>query len=53
MLPYAREVFYLINKAYKDLFGFVELSDKQIDMYVKAYFGFIKPDYVPDNFRQQ
>ncbi len=47
MLPYAREVFYLINEAYKDLFGFVELTDRQIDMYVKAYFGFIKPDYVP------
>lgn len=47
MLPYAREIFYLINDAYKDLFGFVELTDKQIDMYVKAYFGFIKPDYVP------
>lgn len=47
MLPYAREIFYLINKAYKPLYGFVELTDKQIDMYVKAYFGFIKPDYVP------
>ncbi len=47
MLPYAKEIFYLINAAYKDLYGFVELSDKQIDMYVKAYFGFIKPDYVP------
>jgi len=47
MLPYAREIFYLINTAYKDLFGFVELTDKQIDMYVKAYFGFIKADYVP------
>jgi len=47
MLPYARNIFYLINDAYKDLFGFVELTDKQIDMYVKAYFGFIKPDYVP------
>ena len=47
MLPYAREIFYLINDAYKDLFGFVELTDKQIDMYVKAYFGFIKPGYVP------
>ena len=47
MLPYAREIFYLINDAYKDLFGFVELTNKQIDMYVKAYFGFIKPDYVP------
>jgi len=47
ILPYAREIFYLINAAYKELFGFVELTDKQIDMYVKAYFGFIKPDYVP------
>ena len=37
----------MINAAYKELFGFVELTDKQIDMYVKAYFGFIKPDYVP------
>lgn len=47
MLPYARDIFYLINETYKDLYGFVELTDKQIDMYVKAYFGFIKPDYVP------
>jgi len=47
MLPYARDIFYLINEAYKDLFGFVELTDRQIDMYVKAYFGFIKPGYVP------
>jgi hypothetical protein len=47
ILPYARDIFYLINEAYKDLFGFVELSVKQIDMYVKAYFSFIKPDYVP------
>jgi GNAT superfamily N-acetyltransferase len=47
MLPYARDIFYLINEAYKNLYGFVELTDKQIDMYVKAYFGFIKPDYVP------
>lgn len=47
MLPYAKEVFYVLNEAYKDLYGFVELSDKQIDMYVKQYFGYIKPDYAP------
>lgn len=47
MLPYAREIFYLINEAYRDLYGFVELSDKQIDMYVKQYFGFIIPEYLP------
>jgi hypothetical protein len=47
MLPYARDIFYLINEAYKDLFGFVELTDKQIDVYVKQYFNFIKPGFVP------
>lgn len=47
LLPYARDLFYLINSSFKDLYGFVELSDKQIDMYVKQYFGFIKPEYLP------
>lgn len=47
MLPYAREVFYLINDTYKDLYGFVELTDKQIDSYVKQYFSFIRPEYMP------
>lgn len=47
MLPYAKEVFYVLNAAYKDLYGFVELSDKQIDVYVKQYFGYIIPEYVP------
>lgn len=47
LLPYSREIFYLINSAFKDLYGFVELSDKQIDMYVKQYFGFIKPEFLP------
>lgn len=46
-LPYAHEMFYLINMTYQELHGFVELSEKQIDMYVKQYFGFIKPEYLP------
>ncbi len=47
LLPYAKEIFHVLNDAYKDLYGFVELSEKQIDMYVKQYFGFIVPEYVP------
>ena len=47
ILPYARDIFDVLNEAYKDLYGFVELSDKQIDMYVKQYFNFILPEYVP------
>lgn len=45
-LPYAREIFYLLNEAYKDLYGVVELTEKQIGAYVKQYFSFINPDYV-------
>jgi hypothetical protein len=47
LLPYAKEIFKVLNDAYKDLYGFVELSDKQIDMYVKQYFNFINPDFAP------
>lgn len=45
-LPYAKEIFYLVNEAYKDLYGVVELTEKQIDAYVKQYFSFVNPDYV-------
>lgn len=47
MLPYAKDIFVLINETYKDLYGFVELTDRQIDFYVKQYFSFIRPEYVP------
>ena len=47
ILPYANEIFYVLNDSYKDLYGFIELSDKQIQMYVKQYFGFIRPEFVP------
>jgi hypothetical protein len=45
-LPYGKQVFELINNSYKDLFGFVPLSEKQIEKYIKQYFGFIVPDFV-------
>jgi len=47
LLPYAYDVFDIINEAYSHLYGFVPLTQKQIDLYVKQYFGFIKPEYVP------
>jgi ribosomal protein S18 acetylase RimI-like enzyme len=45
MLPYARELFGVLNQAFAPLYAFVPLTDRQIDMYVKQYFSFIKPDY--------
>ncbi|MBS1639325.1 MAG: GNAT family N-acetyltransferase [Bacteroidetes bacterium] len=46
ILPYAKDVFNLINDAYSDLFGVTELTEKQIEYYTKAYFGFMKVDFV-------
>ena len=45
MLPYADPVFRVINASYKPLYGFTELTEKQIEYFVKKYFSFLKPDY--------
>ena len=47
LLPYAHELFELLNDEYKHLYGVVPLTEKQIDHYVKMYFGFISPEFVP------
>lgn len=47
LLPYAHEIFHVLNSAYENIYGFVQLTEKQIDLYVKQYFGFIKPGFVP------
>ena len=45
MLPYAREMFQVLNAAFAPIYSFVPLDDRQIEMYTKQYFSFIKPDY--------
>lgn len=35
---YGRKIFELINSTYKDLYGFSQLTDRQIDQYVDMYF---------------
>ena len=37
---YGKKIFELINSTYKDLYGFSELSEKQIDQYMNMYFPF-------------
>lgn len=39
---YGRAIFELINETYKDLYGFVPLSDKQIDYYIDMYLGLLR-----------
>jgi GNAT superfamily N-acetyltransferase len=47
LLPYAPELFEIINEAYSHLYGVVHLTEAQVEAYVKQYFGFIIPDLVP------
>jgi GNAT superfamily N-acetyltransferase len=43
---YAVRMFELVNQAYADLYGVVELAREQVDAYIKQYFGFMNTDYV-------
>jgi hypothetical protein len=45
-LPYGRKFFYTLNKAFSNLYGFVDLTDKEIDKYVKQYLTFLQPQFV-------
>lgn len=44
---YGRKVFQLLNEAYSPLFGYTEMSDRQIDSYVKRYLPLIDKQLLP------
>jgi len=46
LLPYAEQIFDVINQAYKDIFYSVKLSEKQVQMFKKKYLSFIDPEFV-------
>ncbi|SNS60123.1 hypothetical protein SAMN05421640_0823 [Ekhidna lutea] len=46
MVKYASGVFEVLNQAYSGLYGYVSLTQKQIDYYVDQYFGFIRKEFV-------
>lgn len=50
--PFARDIFKLINKAYKDLYGYVELTDRQIDYYVEMYIPMLRLEFLTLVLRQ-
>ena len=41
------KIFHLINDTFKDLYGFSELTDKQIDQYVKMYLPLADLNLIP------
>jgi GNAT superfamily N-acetyltransferase len=44
--PYIKGVFEVINQAYKDLYGYVLLTDAMRDAFVKQFFSLLKPDFI-------
>ncbi len=46
ILPYAKKMFNTLNEAFSHLYGYVALTDKQIEKYTKDYFSMIDTRYV-------
>jgi len=53
ILKYANELFGLIQSEYKELYGFVPLTPKQVEGYIAQYFSFVTPDFVPMVFNEK
>jgi len=47
LLRYAPDLFDVLDEAYSHLYGTTPLTKKQVDLYIKQYFGFVSPDFVP------
>ncbi len=46
VLPYAKKMFNTLNEAFSHLYGYVPLTDKQIEKYTKDYFSIIDTKYI-------
>ncbi len=46
ILPYAKNIFNIINESYTNLYGFVPLTEKQIEYYTDQYFSMVNPKYI-------
>ncbi|HWI91273.1 MAG TPA: hypothetical protein VNT20_08350 [Flavisolibacter sp.] len=46
LLPYAEEIFELINSTYEELYGVVPLTKKQTAYYAKQYLSFLRTDFI-------
>lgn len=46
LLLYGKKMFYSLNKCFRQLYGFVPLSERQIQSYIDQYFGFVNPKLI-------
>ncbi len=47
ILKYAPQMFEVFNEAYKHLYGVVPLTERQVALAIKQYFGMIVPEFAP------
>jgi GNAT superfamily N-acetyltransferase len=53
VLPWGQETFKLLGEAYKELYGYIPLTQKQVDMYIRQFFGFVNPAFIKGVLDQQ
>ncbi len=46
LMETGKDIFALINLAYRDLEGFIPHTDRQIDLFVDQYLSFLNPDFI-------
>lgn len=46
VLKYGKSMFRTLNEAFKNLYGYAELSEKEIESLISTYFSFIDPKFV-------
>jgi ribosomal protein S18 acetylase RimI-like enzyme len=46
ILPWGKAAFNLLCEAYNDLYGYVPLTEKQVDSYISQFFGFVNPAFI-------
>lgn len=46
LMKVGREIFDLLNLAYKDLEGFIPHTEKQIELFIKQYLSLLNPDFI-------
>lgn len=50
---YGPQIFELVNEAYSPLYGFVELTAKQMQFYTDQYFSYVNPEFVSTILNQK
>jgi GNAT superfamily N-acetyltransferase len=46
VLKYGQRIFELLNESFSPLYGYVPLTQKQIDYYIKIYISMLRPDLI-------